>query len=331
MPSATGRRPGASSTASIGSTPSCWCWSRASRRWCCPTAAPASRPRCAPQQHYLFYTMFLLCLAGLLGITITGDAFNIFVFLEISSLSTYVLIALGRDRRALGGVVPVPDHGHDRRHLHRDRHRPALSDDRHAEPGRHGPAHRQPCRARGRCWRRSPSSPWASSLKLALFPLHQWLPNAYTYAPSAVTALLAGHGHQGRGLRAAALLLLGVRRVGGVRAAADARGDAAARRWPACSWPRRSRSSRPTSSACSPTRASARSATSSSGLSFDSASGLTATIVHLFNHGVTKGAIFLLLGGVALVMGGTSLARIQGLGTAHAADRASASCCAGCR
>jgi multicomponent Na+:H+ antiporter subunit D len=54
-----------------------------------------------PQQHYLFYTMFLLCLAGLLGITITGDAFNIFVFLEISSLSTYVLIALGRDRALL--------------------------------------------------------------------------------------------------------------------------------------------------------------------------------------------------------------------------------------
>ena len=29
------------------------------------------------------------------------------------------------------------------------------------------------------------------SLKLALFPLHQWLPNAYTYAPSAVAAFLA--------------------------------------------------------------------------------------------------------------------------------------------
>ena len=29
------------------------------------------------------------------------------------------------------------------------------------------------------------------SLKLALFPLHQWLPDAYTYAPSAVTAFLA--------------------------------------------------------------------------------------------------------------------------------------------
>jgi multicomponent Na+:H+ antiporter subunit D len=29
------------------------------------------------------------------------------------------------------------------------------------------------------------------SLKLALFPLHSWLPNAYTYAPSAVTAFIA--------------------------------------------------------------------------------------------------------------------------------------------
>ena len=45
--------------------------------------------------------MYLLCLTGLLGIAVTGDAFNAFVFLEISSLSTYVLIALGRDRRAL--------------------------------------------------------------------------------------------------------------------------------------------------------------------------------------------------------------------------------------
>jgi multicomponent Na+:H+ antiporter subunit D len=50
---------------------------------------------------YLFYTMYCLCVAGLLGMTITGDAFNLFVFMEIASLSSYVLIALGRDRRAL--------------------------------------------------------------------------------------------------------------------------------------------------------------------------------------------------------------------------------------
>ncbi|HBP85657.1 MAG TPA: cation:proton antiporter, partial [Gammaproteobacteria bacterium] len=48
-----------------------------------------------------FYTAWLLCLTGLLGIAITGDAFNLFVFLEISSLSSYVLIAMGSDRRAL--------------------------------------------------------------------------------------------------------------------------------------------------------------------------------------------------------------------------------------
>ena len=38
---------------------------------------------------YLFYCAFLLCVTGLLGIAITGDAFNLFVFMEISSLASY--------------------------------------------------------------------------------------------------------------------------------------------------------------------------------------------------------------------------------------------------
>jgi multicomponent Na+:H+ antiporter subunit D len=49
----------------------------------------------------LFYCLFLLTYTGLLGIVVTGDIFNMFVFLEISSLSSYALIALGKDRRAL--------------------------------------------------------------------------------------------------------------------------------------------------------------------------------------------------------------------------------------
>ena len=49
----------------------------------------------------LFYAAFILCLTGLLGIAVTGDVFNVFVFLEISSLSAYALIAMGQDRRAL--------------------------------------------------------------------------------------------------------------------------------------------------------------------------------------------------------------------------------------
>ena len=54
---------------------------------------------------YLFYTMYLLTFTGLLGITITADAFNLFVFLEISSLSSYVLISLGAQRNALTAAL----------------------------------------------------------------------------------------------------------------------------------------------------------------------------------------------------------------------------------
>ena len=64
--------------------------------------APLSVDREIPRNlHYLFYTEYLLCLTGLLGIVITGDMFNVFVFLEISSLSAYALISLGKSRRAL--------------------------------------------------------------------------------------------------------------------------------------------------------------------------------------------------------------------------------------
>ncbi|MBT8430026.1 MAG: monovalent cation/H+ antiporter subunit D family protein, partial [Gammaproteobacteria bacterium] len=48
-----------------------------------------------------FYGAFMLAFAGLAGIVATGDAFNVFVFLEISSLASYALISMGRDRRAL--------------------------------------------------------------------------------------------------------------------------------------------------------------------------------------------------------------------------------------
>ncbi|MGJ8687490.1 MAG: proton-conducting transporter transmembrane domain-containing protein, partial [Spongiibacteraceae bacterium] len=52
-------------------------------------------------KHTLYYTAHLLCLAGLSGILVTGDAFNLFVFLEISSLATYTLVSLASDRRCL--------------------------------------------------------------------------------------------------------------------------------------------------------------------------------------------------------------------------------------
>ena len=88
-------------------------------------------------KHYLFYPTYLLCMTGLMGMCITGDLFNVFVFLEISSLSSYALISLGKTRRAPLGSAAVSDCGHDRRHIFADRHRDALSDDWDAQHGRH--------------------------------------------------------------------------------------------------------------------------------------------------------------------------------------------------
>ncbi|PIR31643.1 MAG: cation:proton antiporter [Alphaproteobacteria bacterium CG11_big_fil_rev_8_21_14_0_20_44_7] len=49
----------------------------------------------------LFYASFLLCLSGFLGMIISNDLFNIFVFLEISSITCYAIIALGKSPHAL--------------------------------------------------------------------------------------------------------------------------------------------------------------------------------------------------------------------------------------
>jgi len=44
-----------------------------------------------------FYSLFMLILAGLNGVTITGDMFNMFVFIEIAAVSSYALVAFGTD------------------------------------------------------------------------------------------------------------------------------------------------------------------------------------------------------------------------------------------
>ena len=142
------------------------------------------------QRHSLYYTTFLLCMASLIGITITGDAFNVFVFLEISSLSTYALIARGRDRRALTAAF------------------------RYLIMGTIGAtfiliaigfmyvvtgtlnmadlAARLPEHTDNRMVQASFAFfTIGIALKVAVFPLHYWLPNSYTYAPKATTAFLA--------------------------------------------------------------------------------------------------------------------------------------------
>ena len=138
----------------------------------------------------LFYTCYLLCLTGLLGIVVTGDAFNLFVFLEISSLSSYVLISLGAKRRALtaayqylvmgtiGATFILIGVG--------------LLYMMTGTLNMQDLAQRLPAVADTRTIRVAFAFVTVGvSIKLALFPLHLWLPNAYTYAPSVVSAFIA--------------------------------------------------------------------------------------------------------------------------------------------
>ncbi len=154
-------------------------------------AAPADiRLELEPERAYLFYTAFILLLAGLLGITVTGDAFNVFVLLEISSLASYTLISLGKGRRALmaafsylvmgtiGGTFILLGIGL----LYQMTGSLNMADLATLIPG---VAHT-----------RTVAVAFAFltvglSIKLAVFPLHQWLPNAYTYAPAVVSAFIS--------------------------------------------------------------------------------------------------------------------------------------------
>ena len=56
-----------------------------------------------------FYTLFLLMVAGMNGIIITGDIFNMYVFLEIASLSAYSLVAFGTERQEVEAAFKYAD------------------------------------------------------------------------------------------------------------------------------------------------------------------------------------------------------------------------------
>ncbi len=260
----------------------------------------------------LFYAAYLLCLSGLLGITITGDVFNVFVFLEISSLSAYALIALGQARRALtsafrylimgsvGATFIVIGIGL----LYVMTGTLNMADLAQLLPG-----------------------VWDSNtvkvaygflavgfcLKLALFPLHLWLPNAYTYAPSAVTAFMASTATKvavymllrfflsifgapfSFGVMALDRVLLPLALVAIVSMSLVAVFQVNAKRLLAYS-------------------SVAQIGYMILGLSFATATGLTATVLHLFNHALMKGALFMALGCVMYRVGSVHINAMAGLG-----------------
>ena len=264
------------------------------------------------RQSSLFYGAMLICLTGLLGVTITGDAFNVFVFLEISSLSTYALIAMGarRDRRALtasfnylimgtiGATFFVIGIGL----LYQATGTLNMADLRDLLSGQDN---------------RMVQAGFAFilvgvGLKLAMFPMHLWLPNAYTYAPSAVTAFLAAtatkvavyvlirffysvFSFDFAFLSAAftyVLLPLGL--AGMFIASLVAVFQEDVKRMFAYS-------------------SVAQIGYMLLGLSFATVEGLSAALVHVFNHALMKGALFMAIGCVVLRAGSHSIHAFAGL------------------
>ena len=264
------------------------------------------------ENHVYFYTLYLLCFAGLLGITATGDVFNIFVFLEISSLSTYALIALGSNRRALWasyqyliigtigasfiligiGLLYIKTGTLNMQDL----------------------AIRIPLVAESKAIMAAMAFILVGiCMKLALFPLHAWLPNAYAYAPSVVTIFIAATATK----VAIYLLIRFLFSVFGIELSMKVL---------------------PLQSlflcfgflgvfiasilAITQSNVKKMFAYSSVaqigymvvGLGIGSVLGLQATLLHLFNHALIKGGLFLALAGVMYQIGKTEISDFKGLG-----------------
>jgi len=138
----------------------------------------------------LFFAAWILALAGLAGIVISADAFNIFVFMEISSLASYVLVAGGPDKRALPAVFKYLIFGTIGATfyligvglIYMMTGTLNLAD---MEVRIHDVADQSPVLVA------AGFITVGLALKAALFPLHIWLPNSYTFAPHVVTVFLA--------------------------------------------------------------------------------------------------------------------------------------------
>jgi multicomponent Na+:H+ antiporter subunit D len=141
------------------------------------------------RKHVTFYTLVQLMAAGMYGITVTGDLFNMFIWLEIASLTAYALIAVagGRALRpaynyvimgSIGAVLYIFGVGWiysvtgtlnfaDMRLL-----LPLVYDNRAVQMG-------------------FAMIVVGVMIKAYIFPLHLWQPDVYTYAPSTISSMMA--------------------------------------------------------------------------------------------------------------------------------------------
>lgn len=259
----------------------------------------------------LFYSAFLLCFAGLLGITQTGDIFNVFVFLEISSLSTYALISMGQKRQALTaayqylimGTLGATFYLIGVGLLYSQTGTLNMADLASLLPG---------ITELNTVHTGFAFVLVGIALKLALFPLHLWLPNAYTYAPTVVTVFLAAtatkvavyvmmrisfsifpDGFLSASPTGDLFIILGV--TGIISASVYAVYQKDLKRLLAYS-------------------SVAQIGYIALGIGFATSLGLTASLIHIFNHALMKGALFMAVGAIIYRLGVCRMEELRGLG-----------------
>ncbi len=142
-----------------------------------------------PGKTVFFYTVFLLQATGLLGIVITGDMFNLYVFLEIASIAGYALIAIGEDGAPLAsfryiiiGTVGASFYLLGVGYLYIMTGSLNMNDLSQILPG---------LITTNTIIVGLAFFLIGTAIKMGLFPFHTWLPDAYTKAPSTVSSLLA--------------------------------------------------------------------------------------------------------------------------------------------
>ncbi|MEO0081163.1 MAG: proton-conducting transporter membrane subunit [candidate division WOR-3 bacterium] len=138
-----------------------------------------------------YYTLFMLMLVGMNGVAISGDMFNMFVFIEISAISSYALVAFGTGAgeteagfkymvmAEIGSLVILFSIAL----LYARASTLNMADmSRVLESLTRTPFY----------WFVLATMLVGFAIKMAMVPFHSWMPDAYLSAPAPVAAVLAG-------------------------------------------------------------------------------------------------------------------------------------------
>ncbi|MDD2777696.1 MAG: monovalent cation/H+ antiporter subunit D family protein [Methanocellales archaeon] len=142
-----------------------------------------------------YYTLLMLMTGGMMGASVTGDLFNLFVFFEILSISSYALVAITGKKVAimasykylLLGAIATSFTLVGIAYLYILTGTLNMADLSVRLQSVYGVG--------GSSWTLIAALAFfmvGYCIKAALFPLHTWLPDAHSMAPSSISAVLSG-------------------------------------------------------------------------------------------------------------------------------------------